>query len=278
MRFIKAKAASGIVGLAWLLGAWVTTGWAAEKTLLQEEFREAVANPGTYTITSATTWCAFHNRGGKIPAVKAPKSGEDFGGIEFAAQSQSTLLAASFPAVQLKNAGDYVRLSVTYLYLHGPTNPAPGFVAGLYNSNGMPLTSGSGDTPFKKDLQVGLDFPGYRVGKNPNAEAQDLIADKVMGISSPFPDKALLTSDSGVAMAARKPHELELKITLQSDGSFAVESGIDGRNFHATDAKASASAIHFDTVLLRPLATGFGESSGNNYVQILKVVVVTSGK
>lgn len=237
-----------------------------------------VVNSDAYTITSAATWCAFHNRSGKMPASKKAKDGDEIGGIEFAAQSQSTLLAAAFPPVQLKNAGDYIRLSVTYRYLHGPTKPSPGFVVGLYNSNGMPLTAGRGDTPFKKELQVGLDFSGYRVGKNPNAASQDLIADKVMGVSSPFPDNPLLTSDSGVIVTAKKTHELELKITLQADGSLTVESGIDGRIFRATDARASASGMHFDTILLRPLTAGLEESSGNNYVQVLKVVVLTSGK
>lgn len=278
MRFINAKRAGCLAGLVWLLGAWGASGFAAERVLLQEDFHNAVVNPGFCTITGAVTWCAFYNRSGTMPSVKAGKNEEDLGGIEFAAQSQYTLLVASFPAVQLKNAGDSIHLSVTYRYLHGPTDPAPGFVAGLYNSNGMPLTNGNGDTPFKKALQVGLEFPGYRVGKSPNSKSQDLIADKVMGISSSFPDNTLLTSDSGLVMNGKKAHELKLKITLQADGSCEVESEIDGRSFQATDSKTSAVGMHFDTILLRPITTAFGESSGNNYVQILKVAVVTAEK
>jgi len=273
MKFIPTSLIGSLQIVA-ALGIFSQTTLSAETVVVKEDFANAVQNEDSNAIDSAISWNAFCSRGGKIPWVKeAVESASSGKALEFSGQSQNALLVGAFPPVELKKAGDSIALTVSYRYLHQPTNPAPGFVIGLLNSNGMPLNAGKIDFPFRQAPEVGVDHQGYRVGKNPNTDVEDIVLDKTVGASSGFPYQELARVNSGVVLTDRKPHVLKLKITRQPDNTLALAYEFDGTEFTFAADSSSVVTPDFDSIFIQPLARDFGESNGNNYIQLLDVTV-----
>lgn len=251
----------------------------AETTDLHDDFSNASLNEATLSIDSAVSWHGFHNRAGGLPTIEEVSVRDTAGkALNFSGKSQNAFVVASFPLVSLKKPGDFIDLKVSYRYLHGPTDPANGFVMGLFNSNGMPISAGNLDGRYPEPAEIGLEQFGYRVGKAPNSRTQDVVLDRALGISSPFPTEALQTSDSDTLAQAKAIHVLLLRITREDGGTFTLEYGIDSARFKLPASVDSMSATDFDTVLLYPLGRGFGESKGNNYIQVVDVTVTSHEK
>ncbi len=268
--------------LAWvtvLLAGILTRDLSAETTNLHDDFSNATLNDTTLSIDSVVSWHGFHNRAGGLPTIEEVGVSEYTGkALNFSGKSQNAFVVASFPLVSLKKAGDFIYLRVSYRYLYGPTDPVSGFVMGLFNSNGMPINAGNLDARYPEAAEVGVEQFGYRVGKAPNSKTQDVVLEKAIGISSSFPLEALQTSDSDTLVQAKVVHILLLKITRENDGAFTLEYGIDSSLFKLPAKADSMIATDFDTVLLYPLGRGFGESKGNNYIQVVDVTVTSNEK
>jgi len=267
--------------MAWVavfLAGILTRDLSAETVDLHDDFSNATLNEATLSIDSVVSWHGFHNRAGGLPTIEEGGANASGKALNFSGKSQNAFVVASFPLVNLKKAGDFIDLRVSYRYLYGPTDPVSGFVMGLFNSNGMPINAGNLDARYPEAAEVGLEQFGYRVGKAPNSKTQDIVLEKAVGLSSPFPLEALQTSDSDTLVQAKAIHVLLLKITRENDGTFNLEYGIDSALFKLPAKADSMVTTDFDTVLLYPLGRGFGESKGNNYIQVVDVTVTSHEK
>lgn len=251
------------------------TFFAGEITVLSDTFSKASVEEATASIRSEASWYGFTKGGGKLPSIKeADLGGDTVSVLDFSAQSQHTLIAAAFPSVNLKRPGDYIQLIVEYRYRYPLKDVVPAFVIGVYDSAGAPLVAGDLRKDLDADGAAGSNHAGYRLAKLPTEMTGDLQLDLVNGLGEPFPHTRIDAASSGLKLGAREMHQMTLRVTLAEGGNLLFNYGVDGViQKYSTLAPLKTTITRFNEVSICPVGRGF-ETSGNYYIQLVKVKVV----